>query len=381
MAAEADGSIIIDTEIKKDNAIGDIGALQAALKELTAAVKELTSSLANSFTNFGSNTQGATSKIDAISDSAKTATDSVESLEEQMAKINVDQGTQTEKEINVDSQISKAKDEYIDYGNTVQEFVDNYVSEMDKADKSSNEFKQQIIAAKQQIKDLENQGFYFGDEEYDSAYLKLERLKIELADYKKELKSPTDLTKSLEDQMANITVDRGFEPTYMDDIESKLYRARGEYINYGNTVQEFVEKYAAGMDTVKTKNTEVVQSTAQVTTEVKNDFKGTEQSPNMLYNAVDLVKRSMSGIPALAIEAGSKIKENFESGGRQVMNVSEKFDALKGRLDALEKQGFHITFAMKPLPIQRKQLQIQEQEKYSACVALADIRPCAQTPT
>ena len=53
----------------------------------------------------------------------------------------------------------------------------------------------------------------------------------------------------------------------------------------------------------------------------------------------------------------------------------------KNELLALEKQGFHITFAMKPLPIQRKQLQIQEQEKYSACVALADIRPCAQTPT
>ena len=114
MAAEADGSIIIDTEIRKENAIDDVTSLKTALKDLTAAVKELTSGLANSFTNFGSNAQGAASNIDSISDSAKTAANSVESLEEQMAKINIDYGSQPNEGSNIEPQLDHAKGEYID---------------------------------------------------------------------------------------------------------------------------------------------------------------------------------------------------------------------------------------------------------------------------
>lgn len=225
MAAEADGSVIIDTEIRKENAIDDIGSLKAALKELTAAVKELTSGLASSFTNFGSNAQGAANNIDSISDSAKTAADSVENLEEQMAKI---------------------------------------------------------------------------------------------------------------------TVDHGFQPGEETNIDPKFGHAKGEYINYGNTVQEFVNKYAAGMNTVNAKNAEVKQSTTQATTAVKSDFQGTEQSPNMLSNAIELVKRSLLNIPAVASLAGNKIKDGLASGGDQAMNAAEKVDALKGKLDALEKQGLYF---------------------------------------
>lgn len=218
MAAEADGSIIIDTEIKKGNAIDDIGSLQAALKELTAAVKELTSGLANSFTNFGSNAMGAAKQIDSISDSAKTAAGNVESLEEQMAKI---------------------------------------------------------------------------------------------------------------------TVDHGFQPTYTDNPEPRFGHARGEFIDYGNSVQEFVDKYAAGIDTVKTKNVEVKQSTDQAISAVKADFEKAEKSPSMLGNTIGLLKNTV-------IDVVSGIKSGFGSAGSQFSSVAEKVDALKGKLDALEKQGLYF---------------------------------------
>lgn len=191
MAAEADGSIIIDTEIRKENAIDDVTSLKTALKELTAAVKELTSGLANSFTNFGSNAQGAASNIDSISDSAKTAANSVESLEEQMAKINVDYGSQPNEGSNIEPQLGHAKGEYIDYGNTVQEFVDKYSAGMDKVENSTNIFKQDIDSLTKQLKDLESQGLYLGDDEYDKVYKKLTMVKTALADYKKELLNPT----------------------------------------------------------------------------------------------------------------------------------------------------------------------------------------------
>lgn len=218
MAAEADGSIIIDTQIKSENAIGDINALKVALKELTTAVEKLTSGLANSFANFGSNAQGASNGIDAISDSAKAAAANVETLDEQMAKI---------------------------------------------------------------------------------------------------------------------TVDRGYQPTYNDNPEPKISTSKGDYIDYGNTVQEFVDKYAAGMDTVAGKNEEVKQSTAQLTDTVRNDFEEAEHAPNMLGNTFELLKSTV-------IDVISGIKGGFSSASGDVMNVSEKVDALKGKIDALEKQGLYF---------------------------------------
>lgn len=191
MAVEADGSIIIDTQIKSENAIGDINALKVALKELTSAVEKLTSGLANSFANFGSNAQGAANGIDAISDSAKSAVGNVETLEEQMANITVDHGFQPGETTSIDPKLGSAKREFVDYGNTVQEFVNNYASGMGKVESSTNIFKQDINSLTRQLKDLESQGLYLGDDQYDEIYRKLTLVKAALADYKKELINPT----------------------------------------------------------------------------------------------------------------------------------------------------------------------------------------------
>ena len=86
--AQADGTILINTEIKKDGAIDDIGTLEEALKELTAAVKDMTAGLTNAFKGT-SQANTAAKQFDEIGKSAKEAKADVESLEEQMAKITV----------------------------------------------------------------------------------------------------------------------------------------------------------------------------------------------------------------------------------------------------------------------------------------------------
>lgn len=77
------------------------------------------------------------------------------------------------------------------YDKSVQEYVDNYVTNMETATKSNNEFLREIETLKKNLKDLEGKGLYFGDEEYDNAYLKLQKVQQALKDYKKELISPT----------------------------------------------------------------------------------------------------------------------------------------------------------------------------------------------
>lgn len=221
--AQADGTILINTEIKKDGAIDDIGTLKEALKELTAAVKDMTAGLANAFQGT-SQASSAAKQFDEIGKSAKEAEADVKSLEEQMAKITVDRGEQNN---------------------------------------TSSDWK------------------------------------------------------------------RDSHPS-------------GEFINYGNSVQDFVNKYAAGMDTVNAKNAEVKQSVKQATTEIESDFKEAEQSPSMLGNAIGLLKNTVNGLVGTVRSVGSEMLENFTSGGSQVMNVGQKVDALKGKIDALEKQGLYF---------------------------------------
>ena len=56
------------------------------------------------------------------------------------------------------------------------DFIEKYTSGEKEADKETNEFIKQISSLKKELKDLESQGMYFGDDQYDEAYLKLEKV-------------------------------------------------------------------------------------------------------------------------------------------------------------------------------------------------------------
>ena len=201
--AQADGTILINTEIKKDGAIDDIGTLKQALKELTAAVKDMTSTLTNAFSGT-SQANTAAKQFDDIGKSAKEAEADVKSLEEQMNKITVDRGEQNNTSSEWQRE-SHPRGEFEDMSKEAQKFVDAYDTGIGKAEESTNEFKREINSLTKQIKDMESQGLYLGDEQYDETYLRLAKVKQALADYKKELTSPAEAPKinrsSLEGQV------------------------------------------------------------------------------------------------------------------------------------------------------------------------------------
>ena len=201
--AQADGTILINTEIKKDGAIEDIGTLKQALKELTAAVKDMTTTLTNAFSGT-SQANTAAKQFDDIGKSAKEAEADVKSLEEQMNKITVDRGEQNNTSSEWQRE-SHPRGEFEDMSKEAQKFVDAYDTGIGKAEESTNEFKREINSLTKQIKDMESQGLYLGDEQYDETYLRLAKVKQALADYKKELTSPAEAPKinrsSLEGQV------------------------------------------------------------------------------------------------------------------------------------------------------------------------------------
>lgn len=79
-----------------------------------------------------------------------------------------------------------------EYNKQVLQFVENYAENLGKASASNNEFKNSIENAKNALSELEGKGLYFGDDEYDNAYLNLQRILQAVKDYKKELISPTE---------------------------------------------------------------------------------------------------------------------------------------------------------------------------------------------
>lgn len=84
--------------------------------------------------------------------------------------------------------ISKGKDAWFGggYNKEAMDFIENYRGSSDAV----NEMKRALEEARSAVKSLEGQGKWFGDEEYDAAIAKLDRINSDIKQYKKEVSSP-----------------------------------------------------------------------------------------------------------------------------------------------------------------------------------------------
>lgn len=186
----ADGSIIIDTKIDEKGAQQGVKELKSAIEQLTKSIQILSTSITTSFN--GIHNAAAKAAVDAgsLSDSYKNAQKSAEDLRKEAENIKIDRGEDLESK-NIPQKTAMVDPNNIGYDKAAVDFVNQYVKGAEKAVQSTNEFKNEIGRLKEKIKELEGNGLYFGDEEYDEIYLKLQKVSQALKDYKKELTSPT----------------------------------------------------------------------------------------------------------------------------------------------------------------------------------------------
>jgi hypothetical protein len=194
-----DGSLKFDTKVDTSGFDEGSSTLKNALEKLTSTIERLSDNITRSFhgagkaaEGVGSSAENTASQVEEIAKAAKKAQDETAALKGQMDEISVSHGEKATEPM-AEPRASHAPGEYQTYGNEVQEFVDNYVKNMEKASESTNEFKSEIESLSGQLKQMESQGLYFGDEEYDNAFLKLAKVKQALSDYKKEMLSPTEI--------------------------------------------------------------------------------------------------------------------------------------------------------------------------------------------
>lgn len=127
----------------------------------------------------------------------------------------------------------------------ILEFVDDYEKGLNQSAASTNEFRKQIESLKKQLKGMESQGLYFGDEDYDNTYLKLQKVQQALKDYKKELVSPTPNALSFDSSTLEGQIERlsnqliklreqgkGFGDETFDSAYKSLIRVQEELKEY-----------------------------------------------------------------------------------------------------------------------------------------------------
>lgn len=186
----ADGSIIIDTKIDEKGAQQGVKELKSAIEQLTKSIQTLSTSITTSFNGIHNASTKAATDAGSLSDSYKDAQKSAEDLRKEAENIKIDRGEDLENK-NIPQKTAMVNPNDIGYDKAAVDFVNQYVKGAEKAVQSTNEFKNEIGRLKEKIKELEGNGLYFGDEEYDETYLKLQKVSQALKDYKKELTSPT----------------------------------------------------------------------------------------------------------------------------------------------------------------------------------------------
>ncbi|MDR2022126.1 MAG: hypothetical protein LBQ71_02470 [Hungatella sp.] len=231
-----DGSLKFDTKVDTSGFEEGSSSLKGAMDKLTTSIERLSDNIVKSFNgagraveDTGSSAGKTAAKVEDIADAAKKAEAEAAALKKQMESITVDTGG---KDLGMDipeeARTSHPMGEYRDYGNEVQKFVDEYAASMGKAEESTNEFKQEISSLSNQLKQLESQGLYFGDEEYDETYMKLDRIKQALADYKKLMLSPPESPK----------IDSSSLQGQVDALKRKLQQLSDQGKTFGDSLYD-----------------------------------------------------------------------------------------------------------------------------------------------
>ena len=210
------------------------------------------------------------------------------------------------------NEVGKARNEFgSGYNQEVIDFVENY----SKASQVVNEMKRALEEAKAAVKDLEAQGKWFGDEDYDRAAEKLNQIVSDIKQYKKELTSPT--------QAANPF---GLD-TYAGKIrEAELSLQALKNAGKGLGSKEFDEAY---------------RKLALLKDEAKQYAAELSRTPDDADRLAQAAQKAREQAAALQLEkqALQAIRDNATVANEHVVAMNEELSNLQERLAQLKAAG------------------------------------------
>lgn len=240
----ADGRVVIDTEINTDGIeIGEADIVKA-MKRLTVSINHLSDKIQGLFTGIGiaaeksyGQIQNTSKGINEISNSAQSAEENIEDLQKQMESITITGLDFEQKEFDLEEEPRTITVKNVGYDKAAIEYIEKYSQESTKAAQDVNQLQKEISELQNKLKELEKSHVYFGDDEYDEAFIKLQDLKQSLKEYKENLVSPIDTT-TMEGEI--------------EALVSKLSELRREGQGLGDTeYDETVRQLAIAKERVK----------------------------------------------------------------------------------------------------------------------------------
>lgn len=379
-----DGSLKFDTKVDTSGFDEGSSTLKNAMEKLTSTIERLSDNIVKSFNgagraveDTGSSAESTASQVEDIADAAKKAQLETQELKKQMEGISIDTGTENNK--TPETEMPQTQDtgaSYRDYGTEVQEFVDNYVANMGKAQESTNEFRREIDSLSGQLKQMESQGMYFGDEEYDETFMKLAKVKQALVDYKKEMLSPAEGPKfdsgtmqgqidSLKRRLEQLSNQgKTFGDDLYDSTFSALKKAEGALNEYQKKLAEptqvkveFDDSTLQGkVDSLKQQLNELAQSGKSFGDEL---YDSTYKALNQAQTALNDYKRDLVKPVEIPVNLDP---DSFEGQKQQ----------LKAKLSEMESKGITLGNADYDSTYVALQKVIQAESEYKRSLMQAD---------
>ena len=198
-----------------------------------------------------------------------------------------------------------------------------------QASRYTNELKQQVETLKEQLKELEGKGQWFGDSEYDEKYLQYQKLLQAAKDYKREIVSPTPDAKmfnssTLEGQIEKLSGDlmrlrnsgKGFGDETFDATATALKRAQQSLADY--------QKELFKTDEQRQKEAETARKQEEAQRRVNERLEEARQ------------KEAAAAQEAARLSA---IGENAKISNRRIVSLNKELAALEARQKELSKAG------------------------------------------
>ena len=309
-----DGSLKFDTSINQDGFEEGVASLKDVAERLITSIETLAGKITESFTAAGSAAASAAADVDRITESAENAKDKAGQLEEQMAAIEVTgldpESPEPESSEDISSVYERGSAAMRDYGTEVQDFIAQYGAGTEEAQGKTNEFIEELTRLGSELESLQGAGMYFGDDEFDEAYLKLEKVKQAIADYKKELLNPAE-TKEQKTPFASDSLQGTIER-----LKSELRGLEQQGIGFGDKLYD--ETYQA----LKAAEAELADYKRQLM--AIDDGDSAEEAANSVRKIPDAVEQAFS--------RASKTVENFAKtlGGKIKGGAEKAIRHLKG---------------------------------------------------
>lgn len=229
----------------------------------------------------------------------------------------------------IEQALDGASAQFHDYGDSVQKFIDDYMNGAGQASRYTNELKQQVETLKEQLKELEGKGQWFGDSEYDEKYLQYQKLLQAVKDYKREIASSTPGAKmfnssTLEGQIEKLSGDlmrlrnsgKGFGDETFDATATALKRAQQSLADYQKELFKTEEQRQKEAETARKQ----------------------EEAQRRVNERLEEARQKEA---AAAQEAArlSAIGENAKISNRRIVSLNKELAALEARQKELSKAG------------------------------------------